>query len=160
MNCVRFIMASAFVLAASSQVLAGVGADAASQIIAGCAAHAKARNQSHAIAVYDDGGDLVAALRMEGNAPGIMAFSLQKAEAVANWRFSTADMALAARETPGFGTAPHVVTVPGGVPIYSADGKTFLGAVGVSGEAPSDDAACAEAGVKAAGLLTARRPAP
>ena len=160
MTCVRFLIASAFLLSAASQVLAGVGADAASQIISGCSAHAKARQQSHAIAVYDDGGNLVAALRMEGNAPGIMAFSLQKAEAVANWRLSTADMASAARETAGFATAPHVVTVPGGVPIYSADGKTFLGAVGVSGEAPADDAACAEAGVKSAGLLTARRPVP
>jgi len=157
MNSVRFFMASVLLLAASSPAHAGVGADAATQIISGCSAHAKARKQSHAIAVYDDGGNLVAALRMEGNAPGIMAFSLQKAEAVAHWRFSTADMASAARETPGFGAAPHVVTVPGGVPIYSADGKTFLGAVGVSGEAPSDDAACAEAGVKAAGLLTTRR---
>jgi glc operon protein GlcG len=160
MNCMRVLMVGGLLFSASSQVLAGVGADAAGQIIAGCSAHAKAKKQSHAIAIYDDGGNLVAALRMDGNAPGIMAFALQKAEAVANWRFSTADMASAAKETPGFGAAPHVVIVPGGVPVYSADGKTFLGAVGVSGEDPSDDAACAEAGVKAAGLLTARRSGP
>ncbi|MDQ8757714.1 heme-binding protein [Sphingosinicella sp. LHD-64] len=53
--------------------------------------------------------------------------------------------------------APYVVTVAGGVPVFSADGRERLGAVGASGEAPADDAACAEAGVAAAGLHT-RRP--
>ena len=79
------------------------------------------------------------------------------AVAVANWRFSTADMAAAAKETPGFADAPHVVTVPGGIPVFSADGQQFIGAVGVSGEAPTDDAACAEAGVRSAGLSTTRK---
>jgi uncharacterized protein GlcG (DUF336 family) len=60
----------------------------------------------------------------------------------------------AAKGTPGFANAPHVVTVAGGVPVYSADGKVRIGAVGVSGEAPADDAACAEAGVRSAGLRT------
>jgi glc operon protein GlcG len=143
------------VLAASAQLTA----TAASQILDGCAAHAKAKGQSHAIAVYDDGGNPVALLRMDGNASGIAAFAMQKAEAVARWRFSTADMANAAKETPGFGDAPHIVTVPGGVPVFSTDGQSFLGAVGVSGEAPADDAACAEAGVKAAGLSSVRKRA-
>jgi uncharacterized protein GlcG (DUF336 family) len=48
------------------------------------------------------------------------------------------------------------VTVAGGVPVYAADGKQRIGAVGVSGEAPADDAACAEAGIRAAGLRSAR----
>jgi uncharacterized protein GlcG (DUF336 family) len=133
-------------------------AAAASRIIDGCAAHAKAKGQSHAIAVHDDGGHPVALLRMDGNAPGIMDFATQKAVAVANWRFSTAEMAAAAKETPGFADAPHVVTVPGGIPVFSADGQQFIGAVGVSGEAPADDAACAEAGVRSAGLSTTRKP--
>jgi uncharacterized protein GlcG (DUF336 family) len=137
---------------------AQLSAAAASQIVEGCAAHARAKGQSHAIAVYDDGGHPVALLRMDGNAPGVTEFAMQKADAVAHWRFSTAQMADAARETPGFANAPHVVTVPGGIPVYAADGRQFLGAVGVSGEAPADDAACAEAGVRAAGLHSARRP--
>jgi uncharacterized protein GlcG (DUF336 family) len=65
-------------------------------------------------------------------------------------------MVESAKGTPGFASAPHVVTVPGGVPVWSADGKVRLGAVGVSGEAPSDDVGCAEAGVRAAGLRTGR----
>ena len=93
---------------------------------------------------------------MDGNGSAIMDFSLAKAEAVAAWGFSTARMAQAAKETPGFANAPHVVTVPGGVPIWSADGKIRIGAVGASGEAPAEDAACAEAGVAAAGLRSSR----
>jgi glc operon protein GlcG len=128
----------------------------AQAIVAGCTAHAKAKKQSHAIAVVDVGGHLVAALRMDGNGSGIMDFSLAKAQAVAAWGFPTAEMEQAAKETPGFVNAPHVVTVAGGVPVWSADGKTRIGAVGASGEAPADDAACAEAGIAAAGLRTSR----
>ena len=134
----------------------GLSAQAASQIIEGCAAHARNKRQSHAIAVYDDGGHSVAFLRMDGNTPGVGDFAMQKAAAVAHWRFSTTNMAAAVKETPGFANAPLVVTVPGGVPVFSKDGKQFLGAVGVSGEAPQDDAACAEAGVKAAGFSVSR----
>lgn len=131
-------------------------ARAAQAIVAGCAAHAGGRGQSHGIAVVDAGGQLVASLRMDGNGWGIMDFALAKARAVAAWGFPTARMAEAAQNTPGFGDAPHVVTVGGGVPVYSADGRERLGGVGVSGEAPADDAACAEAGIAAAGL-SARR---
>jgi len=135
----------------------GLAAQAASQIIEGCVAHARSKGQSHAIAVYDDGGHPVNFLRMDGNSPGVGDFAMQKAAAVAHWRFSTANMAAAVKETPGFANAPLVVTVPGGIPVFSKDGKQFLGAVGVSGEAPQDDAACAEAGVKAAGFSASRR---
>ena len=124
--------------------------------MAGCVAQSSAMKQSHAIAVVDNGGQLVAALRMDGNGSGIFDFALAKAEAAAAWGFSTAEMLNGARGTPGFERAPHVVIVPGGIPVFTADGKTRIGAVGVSGEAPADDAACAEAGVKAAGLRATR----
>jgi len=139
---------------AHSQPAAALDERLAQAIVAGCAAHAKAKMQSEAIAVVDPGGHLVAALRMDGNASGIMDFALTKAEAAAAWGFSTVQMVEAAKGTPGFADAPHVVTVPGGVPVWSADGKVRIGAVGVSGEAPADDAECAEAGVRAAGLRT------
>jgi glc operon protein GlcG len=142
----------AFAAASASAQPTMLDARTAQAIVAGCAAHATGKKQSHAIAVVDPGGHLVAALRMDGNGSGIMDFSIAKAQAVAAWGFSTAQMAIGARETPGFGQAPHVVTVAGGVPVYSRDGKTRLGAVGVSGEAPDDDASCAAAGIAAAGL--------
>lgn len=131
-------------------------ARAAQAIVAGCAAHAAGRRQSHAIVVVDAGGHLVAALRMDGNGFGIMDFAMAKAGAAAAWGFSTAQMAASAGDTPGFAAAPHVVTVAGGLPIFTADGRERIGAVGVSGEAPADDDACAEAGISAAGLRSRR----
>jgi len=141
------------VQAQTSQML---DARAAEAIVHGCVTHASAKKQSEAIVVVDTGGHVVAALRMDGNGSGIFDFALAKAEAAAAWGFSTAQMVEAAKRTPGFAYAPHVVTVPGGVPVFSADGKVRIGAVGVSGEAPPDDAECAEAGIKAAGLRASR----
>ena len=129
----------------------------ASRIIDGCVVHAKAKRQSHAIAVYDAGASPVALLRMDGSPAGVGAFAMQKAAAVAHWRFSTAEMERTAIATAGFANTPNVVTVGGGIPVYSADSLTFLGAVGVSGDSPADDAACAEAGVKAAGVSLTRK---
>jgi uncharacterized protein GlcG (DUF336 family) len=147
------VLAAVPLLAAQPQLTAA----SASQIIEGCAAHAKAKGQSHAIAVYDDGGHPIALLRMDGNSPGVTDFAMQKAVAVAHWHLSTADMATAAKDTPGFADAPDVVIVPGGIPVFSADGQELIGAVGVSGEAPNDDAACAEAGVRSAGFSPTRK---
>jgi uncharacterized protein GlcG (DUF336 family) len=141
---------------AQSQTAPRLDARTAQAVVDGCAAHAGAKMQSHAIAVVDTGGHLVAALRMDGTGSGMMDFATAKAEAVAAWGFSTADMAEGAKGTPGFAFAPHVVTVAGGVPIFSADGRTRLGAAGASGEAPEDDAACVTAGIAAAGLRSTR----
>ena len=157
----RKLMCAAALIAAGSAhaqpAPARLDAAAAQAIIQGCVSHSTARNQSHGIAVVDTGGHIVAALRMAGGY-GIMDFAIAKARAAAAWGFSTVGMQEAVHGTPGFANAPYVVTVPGGVPVFSADGRTRIGAVGVSGEAPADDAACAEAGIAAAGLRAA--PAP
>ena len=142
---------------APAQPPATLTAALAEAIVDGCRKHSAAKRQSHAVAVVDGGGHLVAALRMDGNRAGIMDFAIEKAKAVAAWGFATAQMEEAAKGTPGFARAPGVVTVAGGVPVFSADGGTLIGAAGASGEAPADDAACAEAGIKAAGLRTERR---
>ena len=140
----------------AAQPVPMLDARAAEAIVHGCATHAIAKKQSHAIVVVDTGGHVAAALRMDGNGSGIFDFALAKARAAAARGFSTAQMVQAAKDTPGFGNAPHVVTVPGGIPVWSGDGKVRLGAVGVSGEAPQDDAACAEAGIRAAGFRSNR----
>lgn len=154
----RLLLFSTILMASAASAQPGpvLNAQSAQAIVAGCTAHAAGKKQSHAIAVVDTGGHLVAALRMDGNGSGIFDFALAKAEAAAAWGFSTAQMLEGARGTPGFDRAPKVVIVPGGVPVFSADGKTRIGAVGVSGEAPADDAACAEAGIVAAGLRSSR----
>jgi len=150
------LLAAALAVSASAQPAVRLDARTAEAIVHGCTAHAAAKRQSHAIVVVDTGGHVVAALRMDGNASGMMDFALAKAQAVAAWGFSTADMAEGAKGTPGFAFAPHVVTVAGGVPVFSADGKTRLGAAGASGEAREDDAACVTAGIAAAGLRASR----
>jgi uncharacterized protein GlcG (DUF336 family) len=143
-------------LVATPGVAQQLDARSAEALVHGCATHAIARKQSHAIVVVDTGGHIAAALRMDGNGSGVFDFAQVKAQAAAAWGFSTAQMAEAAKGTPGFANAPHVVIVPGGVPVFSADGKVRIGAIGVSGEAPADDAGCAEAGIKAAGLRSGR----
>lgn len=155
-------MRNIFIVLACLPIVASAGdltASQASKIIEGCSAHAKGRSQSHAIVVVDSGGHVVASLRMDGNSYGIAEFAQRKAEAVAAWRFSTEQMQAAVTDTPGFASAPGVVTVPGGLPVFTPEGE-FVGAVGASGEASADDAACAEAGIKAAGLASARPKRP
>jgi uncharacterized protein GlcG (DUF336 family) len=153
----RLLLFSAFLSAAAfGQAAPTLDTKAGQAIVAGCVAHAVAKQQSHAIVVVDLGGHIVAALRMDGNGSGIFDFSVAKAQATAAWGFSTTQMLENSRGTPGFDRAPKVVIVPGGVPVFTSDGKTRIGAVGVSGEAPADDAACAEAGIRAAGLKSSR----
>lgn len=130
---------------------------AAESIANACRTFASAKGQSHAIAIVDAGGHLILAVRMDGNREGVMAFAIEKAKAVAMWGFPTSGMAEAVKSTPGFAAAPYVVTVGGGVPVYGRDGRTLIGAIGASGEDPADDAACAEAGIRAAGLASARK---
>jgi glc operon protein GlcG len=152
----RLLLGLALAGGAAHAQASALEARLAEAIVHGCAAHASSKRQGEAIVVVDTGGHVVAAVRMDGNGSGIFDFALAKAEAAAAWGFSTAQMNESAKSTPGFANAPHVVTVPGGVPVWSADGKVRIGAVGVSGEAPADDAECAEAGIKAAGLRSSR----
>ena len=153
-----FVASLAFIPAsAAAQSVRSLSAAVAQSIVQGCVDHASQNGQGYAIAVLDVSGSLVAFLKMDGSTPGVAEFALKKAEAVAHWRFPTEAMLGAAESTPGFGNAPKVVTVAGGVPIFSSDGEMYLGSVGVSGEAPRDDAACARAGIASAGLSDQRR---
>jgi glc operon protein GlcG len=151
------LVLSAFVVDVGAQTSMALNATLAQKIVNACAARATQKKQSHAIAIVDNSGALLAFLRMDGNPPGVGDFAVQKALAVASWRFSTQQMSKAAETTPGFAMAPKVVTVAGGVPIY-ARGGVFVGAVGVSGESPQDDTECAVAGITAAGFSTSSDP--
>lgn len=153
MRIVLFIAALGCSSAALAQIPASrISAASAQAIIDGCAARDAAANQSHSVAVMDTGGQLVALLRMDRSSAGATEFAISKARAAALWGFATSGMEEGAKGTPGFANAPNVVTVPGGVPVYSADGTARIGAVGASGEDPADDVACAVAGIEAAGL--------
>ena len=150
------VLAGLMLGAAAAAQTPAMDAKTAQAIVAGCVARASGKGQSQAVVVVDRGGRMVAALRMDRVGPGPLDFALAKAEAAALWGFATSGMAEGAKDFPGFARAPHVVTVPGGVPVYAADGRDRIGAVGVSGEDPADDVACAVAGIAAAGLRSER----
>jgi len=107
------LVLSAFVVNVGAQVSMPLSAALAQQIVSACVEHATHKKQSHAIAVVDNSGALLAFLRMDGNPTGVGDFAMQKAVAVASWRLSTQQMARAAETTPGFALAPKVVTVAG-----------------------------------------------
>ena len=151
------ILAAAIIAApAASQPAPELTAHIAQGIVAGCAAHSTRAGNAQAIVVVDSGGRVISALRMDRVTFGKLDFAEAKAVAAAAWGFDTAGQGEGARQFPGFARAPFVETVPGGLPIWSSDGKTRIGGVGVSGAAPADDVACAEAGIRAAGLRSSR----
>ena len=134
---------------------ADVSLDLAHRILAGVRAEAEVRGAAMGAAVVDAGGNLVAALRMDGAQLVALPLATDKAyTAVAlgapteTWAESTA---------PGGGDwgmstslGGRLVVFAGGLPIRV--GSALLGGVGVSGAAAAVDRACAAAGLVAAGL--------
>jgi len=116
-----------------------------------CLATARGRGGKVAVVVLEPHGMPVTLAQMDGVSMAGGEMARWKAAAAARFGHSTAD--IARLDPPA--NAPDAATIAGGVPIYAADG-TLLGGVGVSGGKPADDAACATAGIEAAGL----KPAP
>jgi uncharacterized protein GlcG (DUF336 family) len=111
-----------------------------------CVAYAAGQGGSISIAVYDEELRLISFGMMDGASNASSDLAHWKGKAAASYRVASAD--LANWNAPN---APGIATFPGGVPVFTADGKA-LGAVGVSGMSPSEDVACARAGLEAAGL--------
>lgn len=131
-------------------------AASAKAIIAGCEAYAKEKKLAVAITVIDEGGNLVGYLRLDGTSLAAAEISRWKADSAAHWSWPTKQLSDIAGRVTSFAFAPHVSTFEGGEPIFTSDGKAPLGGVGVSGSAPTDDTACARAGITAAKLANAR----
>lgn len=120
-----------------------------------CVAWAKTHGLKVAIVVIEPHGMPVTLAHMDGVTMGGGEIAQWKAMSAAKFGRATADTA--ALNPPA--NMPSVATIQGGVPIYSGDG-VLLGGVGVSGGKPAEDAACATAGIEAAGLKTVRPAAP
>ena len=109
------------------------------------------------IAVLDAGGHLVAFKRQDSS--GILRPQIAQAKAWGALGMGHGSRALAQRaaEAPAFYTAiastaqGRVIPVPGGVLIRDGAGEV-LGAVGVSGDHPDNDEACAVYGIQQVGL--------
>jgi uncharacterized protein GlcG (DUF336 family) len=109
------------------------------------------------VAVLDAGGHLVV-LKREDNS-GILRpqIALGKAWGTLGMGTGSRELAKRAETHPSFMAAlsdasgGRVIPVPGGVLVRDAQGNV-IGAVGVSGDQPQNDEACAVAGIIAAGL--------
>ncbi len=125
-------------------------ADAA-LLISGAEAKAQEINVPMCIAVVDESGHLIAFKRMDHGKPLSTTLAQDKAYTAAISRKATADYNAAA--VPGnltngiqMAAGGRFSTVGGGIPVFSAG--VVVGAVGLSGGAPEQDIACAEAGIQ------------
>ncbi|HOB74119.1 MAG TPA: heme-binding protein [Phycisphaerae bacterium] len=124
----------------------------ARRIIAAAEKKAQAIGQPMNIAVVDEGGNLVAHVRMDGAWLGSIDISIKKAYTARAFDISTRD--LGAHAGPGgqfFGIHASndgkIMIFAGGIPL-KRDGKV-VGAIGVSGGTGEQDQAVAEAGAAA-----------
>ncbi len=129
--------------------------DLAQQLLAGVRAEAERRGVALGAAVVDVGGNLVAALRMDGAQLPALNLAIDKAYTAVSFGHPTEFWAAPTRpDGSDWGLAStlggRIVVFAGGVPVV-VDGEV-VGGLGVSGAAASVDKACAEAGLAAAGL--------
>jgi uncharacterized protein GlcG (DUF336 family) len=103
------------------------------------------------VAVVDEGAHLVALSRMDGANPMSPMIATGKATGAALFRRDGAWLLSTANDRPAFWNSvkdmsgKDVVPGPGSLPVKRGD--AVIGAIGVSGAAPNEDLACAEAAV-------------
>jgi uncharacterized protein GlcG (DUF336 family) len=122
--------------------------DDCKMISAAAEAEAKKNNWNVCIAILDDGGHLLHAIRMDGATPANARIAVEKARTAAETRRSSAmweERIKAGRLS--MLRMPGVLPVQGGVPIV-IDGEC-IGAVGVSGVQSHEDEQIAKAGIDA-----------
>ena len=135
-----------------------ISLDQATRIIDAALAHAtELKLKPLSIAVLDAGGHLVAFKRQDGSAILRPQIAHGKAWGALGMGLGGRTLAARAQKAPNFfaslGSASDGRLIPGtgGVLIRSSQGE-ILGAVGVSGDLPDQDEACAVRGIEAAGL--------
>ena len=130
----------------------------ADRIIESALAHAKEMGLAPlSVAVLDAGGHLVAFKRQDRS--GILRPQIAHGKAWGALGMGAGGRTLAQRAemTPAFFTAlasasgGQMIPVPGGV-LIRGDGGEIIGAVGISGDQPGNDEACAVCGITEAGL--------
>lgn len=104
------------------------------------------------IAVYDDGANMKAFVRMDGAFLGSADIAMNKARTAALFGFNTEalyDFVKPGGTSPGFDrTNGGLIVFAGGIPIKDAEGR-LIGAVGVSGGAVAQDFQVATAAAEA-----------
>src|SRR6266571_9367227 len=108
----------------------------------------KARGYAVAAVVVDRGGDTMVALRADDAGPHTMENARRKAYTARTFRMTTEEFIKALEANPARRaqtTLPHVIAIPGGVPIKV--GNDVIGGVGLSGS-PGKDEECVNAGLE------------
>ncbi|QAY78108.1 heme-binding protein [Sphingosinicella sp. BN140058] len=130
----------------------------AQAMLAGALAEANGRDaRPLGIIVLDAGGHPVAYARQDG--ASLFRFDIARAKAMGalGMGADTRDIAARAAANPAFFTSVAIATggalalSPGGLLVRDRGGDLF-GAIGISGDTPDVDEACARAGIDAAGL--------
>lgn len=124
----------------------------ARRVIAAAEQKARELGQPMNIAVADEGGNLVAHVRMDGAWIGSIDISIKKAFTARAFDIATKDLAAEAQPGKQFygidvSNGGRVMIFAGGIPLRR-DGKV-VGAIGVSGGSGEQDQAVASAGAAA-----------
>ena len=126
--------------------------EAAKKIAAAAEADAKAKGARVVIAVVDDGGNLLLLERLDDTQVASVNVGIGKARTAAIFRRPSKVFEDQIREGRVAALAlPGATPLQGGIPII-IEGKV-IGAIGVSGETPSQDEDIAKAGAAAAAAL-------
>ena len=135
--------------------------DAALALVAAAMSHARDNGWSVACAVVDPSGQTLAAARMDGVGPAVLEFATDKAYTSALGRSTKGffeRMSSSADLTLGLENRPRLCAWEGGLPIRHAG--ALVGAIGVSGAAGPEDAACGRAALDRLGLGSGSENAP
>ena len=124
----------------------------ARRVIAAAEKKAAEIGQPMNIAVADEGGNLVAHVRMDGAWMGSVDISIKKAWTSRAFDIATKDLAAHSQSGDQFfgihaSNGGRVMVFAGGITLKK--GKKVVGAIGVSGGSGAQDHAVAEAGAKA-----------
>ena len=126
---------------------------AACEMVARAIAHAGDNGWGIAVVVVDPSGHILASGRMDGVPAPIHVFAADKAFTATLGKTSLAfgeRMAELKSLELGLATRDRLLAWEGGVPVR--ENGTLIGAIGVSGAAGHEDAACARAAIAAIGL--------
>jgi glc operon protein GlcG len=126
---------------------------AAKEIGAAAEAEARKHNFTNCVSVFDDGGNLIYLVTMDGTQTGSINVAQQKGLAALRFKRSTKlfqDMVT--------GDKPHMAFLPGAVPVEGGlplvVGGELIGAIGVSGMPSDKDGIVAQAGADFAATLS------
>ncbi|WP_416467333.1 heme-binding protein [Pseudomonas sp. LFS044] len=125
-----------------------IGQAEVTRLLAAARQEAQAQQWNVTIAVVDDGGHPLGLERMDGCAPASAYIAMEKARSAALGRKETRDYEqMVNGGRTAFVTAPLLTSLEGGVPLLVED--QVVGAIGVSGVKPEQDAQVAKAGAGA-----------